>query len=192
MKNPLRKRTLGLLSIALLLIAGCSELPTAPEVNVPGHSAAGSMSLTSDPGGDSGSGGSSHPTAVIQSITDSEPISGITGGTVSAGAFKVIIPPGAIVGSAVVTVTQPDLSKLQCDLSISPPTENHFLIPVTLIANASSLSPTELSGSTIQWYNPTTQAWQNMPGVSLNLLTCNLSVALWHFSQYRVEGRAGW
>src|SRR5436190_24300965 len=89
MQIPLRKRTLGLLSIALLLIAGCSELPTAPEVNVPGHSAASSMSLT-DPSGDTGSGGSGasntigQSDAVVQSATTSKSINGLLGGTVSA------------------------------------------------------------------------------------------------------------
>jgi hypothetical protein len=202
MQIPLRKRTLGLLSIALLLIAGCSMLPTAPQVNVPGHSSPGSMSLRDPDGGGSGGGGtdpSPTPTPlpspspdVVVSAADTEPVMGLIGGVVEAGDFKVIVPPLAITGTATVRVDQPDVSKLEVDLSISPPARNSFNVPVQLVASVPSMSLKDLSASTIKWYNPSTQKWEEVDGVKVDLLTHTIVAPLWHFSQYKVEGRAGW
>ena len=202
MRTHPSKRTLAFIVLGLLAIAGCSQLPTKPQFDIPGHAqatAASQMGLTdpesSDPGPAPAPGPGIGPVptpASVESASSSVRISGLLGGTVSAGAFKVVIPPLAIQGTATVTVSQSDLSKLQCDLSISPASANHFFLPVTLVADASSLPQNKLSVSTIQWYDPSTAKWEDVSGASVNLLVLSVQAPLWHFSQYRVDGRAGW
>jgi len=195
MRNPYRTHRFAALAGMLLFVVGCSELPTQPKLNdastappqaelrsfqLPEVEDAPTLPSTSD------------PLPVPQSAQRSVFVNGIFGGTVSAGRFTVIIPPAAFIGVAKITVTQPDLSQLRCDLDIFPAARNHFLLPVLLVADASTLPSNLLSVSTIQWWDPTDAKWVDVPGASVNVLNLTVSAPLMHFSQYRVEGRAGW
>ncbi len=183
---PLRA---AIFSLGLVMFFGCSSLPTAPAVDKGSTASAPGASLLSLGGGDVPQAASS-PTSASTTRT----INGLFGGTVKAGNFTVIIPPAAFLGTANVTVTQPDLSQLVCNLSIDPASKNHFLLPVLFLADCKGKIPPELlSISQIQWFNPATGDWETVPGCSINLLDLTIQVPLWHFSTYRVEeGKAGW
>jgi hypothetical protein len=169
----------------LLCAAGCSNLPTQPTApdTGPALSHGESSQLL---GLDGLLGGSSQTTSTKQV--------GLLGGVISAGNFKVVIPPLALTTTATITVSQPDPAKPVVNLSISPASANKFLLPVLLVADASPMSTSLLSVANIGYYNPQTGAWERVAGSLVNVGTLSVSAPLWHFSTYRVEsgGKAGW
>lgn len=192
-----RKARLAALALIAVAIAGCSALPTAPTVTIndaaqPGASPA--MTYVADP---------AEPVAptpdvaplpkVVNAVSVSKTINGLLGGSVRAGDFTVVVPPGAFLGTATITVTQPDENALRTDLDISPASKNHFLTPVLLIADCNGkLDRKLLQISYISWFNPETEQWEKVPGCSVNLLNLTVQAPLWHFSSYRVDSKASW
>jgi hypothetical protein len=170
-----------------LVIAGCSTLPTAPVVDAPGAGAP-ARSVTST------NGLLGSLVSAPASLSSSKTINGLLGGVVSAGNFKVVIPPLAIRGTAVVTVTQPDVSSPVVELKIGPESANRFLLPVLLVGDVSRLSPDLIAVSYLSWFNPATGQWERVDGGSVSVLNLTVQAPLWHFSTYRVErdGKAGW
>ena len=181
------------LSIALaatLFVVGCSSLPTSPTTTRDG-AAPSSFGFdppqpepTSDPA-----------PALITSVSQSVFVRARIGGVVKAGDFSVIIPPLALKGDAIVTVRQPDPSKPEVQLSVTPETRNGFLLPVVLVADCSEhLDRSLLAVSYISWWDPAKDAWVRVPQCSVSVLGETVQAPLWHFSNYRVErdGRAGW
>jgi hypothetical protein len=176
------------LSLALLLAAaGCSNLPTQPLALTQSESGA----VTTD----------GQPAQVLGLLEGSSTSSntksaviGVLGGTVSAGDFKIVVPPLALTQTATITVTQPDLTRPVVNLSISPASANKFLLPVLLVANASRMDRSLLSVAYISYLNPTTGKWETVPGCTVSLLNLTVTAPLSHFSTYRVEsgGKAGW
>jgi hypothetical protein len=107
----------------------------------------------------------------------------------------VIIPPAALRQKATVTVTQPDLSRMEVELHITPETANGFRLPVLLLADCNGvIAPKLISLSSIQYYNPQTAKWERVPGSTVNITGLSVQAPLFHFSKYRVanEGKAGW
>ena len=173
------------LSVVALIVAGCSTLPTAPDLNAPAasHTASSELLRLGDDG------------VVTQaSASSTKTINGLLGGIVQAGDFKVIVPPLAIRGTATVTVAQPDVASPVVELTIGPESANRFRLPVLLVANASRLNPELLSISYISWFNPETGEWERVPGCTVSLLNLTVTAPLSHFSTYRVErgGKSGW
>jgi hypothetical protein len=178
------------LSLAVLLaVAGCSDMPTKPSL------APEPESISTATGGapaevlgiDLLGGGTNSTTTKTATI-------GLLGGTVSVGNFTVVVPPAALLRTATITVSQPDLARPVVNLSISPASANQFLLPVLLVADAKPMNRSLLSVATIGYYNPTTGKWETVPGSEVSLLNLTVSAPLWHFSTYRVEagGKAGW
>ena len=191
-RNPLRAAFLiAALATSAALVSSCSKSPVAP---VLGDSPSGRMNSAKwvDP--------ESLPPTVEPvselttrtSASTTRTINGLLGGQVAAGDFRVVFPPGSILGTAQVTVTQADLSAKEVELEISPPSANAFLVPVLLVADCREMKPQILKLQTIYWWNPDTSRWQAVPGVVVNLLGRSVQVPLWHFSKYKVEGKAGW
>lgn len=179
-------QTLTLFMVLLVALAGCSNMPTAPQA--PSGSSAGATSGSSSQVlGLNLLGGSS-------STTSKSVVVGLLGGVVSVGDFTVVIPPLALRQTATITVSQPDLAHPVVNLGIAPASANGFLLPVLLVANAKRLDPALLSVATISYYNPTTAQWERVPGGSISLLNLTVSAPLSHFSTYRVTvgGKAGW
>lgn len=182
--------TLALSLAVLLAVAGCSDLPTKPQLD--GSSAtATDTAITTDtaPAEVLGInlGGGSTANSTTKTI-------GVLGGIVSVGNFTVVVPPAALLRTATITVTQPDLARPVVNLSISPASANRFLLPVLLVADARPMNPSLLSIATIGYYNPTTGQWETVPGSAVSLLNLTVTAPLWHFSTYRVQGggKAGW
>jgi len=128
------------------------------------------------------------------STTTKTVVVGPLGGVISVGDFTLVIPPLALTQTATVTVSQPNLAHPIVNLSITPASANHFLLPVLLVASVKRLDPALLSIVTISYYNPATARWEAVPGVSFSLLDITLTAPLSHFSTYGVTagGKAGW
>ncbi len=181
-----------LLALALTAaVSSCSQSPTAPLTGSPGASPLSSARWSEELPPSPQVEPVDSPVAALGATT-TRTIQGIRGGVVQAGAFRVVFLPGAIRGSAEVTVSQPDLSRKEVDLEISPPSANAFRVPVLLIADCQEMSTPLLQIQTIYWWNPGTSRWQEVPGVTVSLLGRSVQAPLWHFSRYKVDGKAGW
>jgi len=126
-------------------------------------------------------------------LSASKTLVGAVGGTVQVGRFTLIVPPGAIQGTATITVQIPDPSVMRCDLSIAPASANGFKVPVLLVGNllgAKDLDP--LNVGTL-WYDPARGCWVSVPGALFDPSLSLLRTPLWHFSKYGIQdGKAGW
>jgi len=186
--------TLGLSLAVMLAVAGCSDLPTKPSLGPEDGSSATAtdtaIATDTAPAEILGlpilGGGSSSTTTKTKTI-------GLLGGTITVGNFTVVVPPAALLRTATITVSQPDLAHPVVNLSISPASANRFLLPVLLIADAKPMNPSLLSIASIGYYNPTTGQWETVAS-SVSLLDITVTAPLWHFSTYRVQGggKAGW
>jgi len=190
MARPFRfSRHLAFALAGMLALAGCSNLPTKPS-----GLDSSDLGTTVTSGSSAGILGLDPQTSVTSTATTTRTIVGLLGGTVTAGDFTVVIPPGAILGTAAVTVTQPDRSHSVVQLGIAPASSNKFLLPVLLVANARVMDRSLLAVAYISYFNPATGQWERMPASSVSLLNLTVTTPLWHFSTYRVEsgGKAGW
>jgi len=116
-------------------------------------------------------------------------VSGTLGAVLRDNNWTVQIPAGAFSGTATVTMTTGSDPTI-CQFEISPSTKNAFLKPATLIARVPT--DVDLSDAHIEWFNPRTEAWEAVPGSTVNPLLHTVSAPVWHFSTYRVDGRSGW
>ena len=182
-------RGLALSLIALLAAAGCSNLPTQPLA----LTQSGSGAVTTD-GQPAQVLGLLEGSTTSTSTNTKSAVIGVLGGTVSAGDFKIVVPPLALTRTATITVTQPDPARPVVNLSISPPSANGFLLPVLLTANASRMDRSLLAVATISYLNPATGQWETVPGCTVSLLSLTVTAPLSHFSTYQVSsgGKAGW
>ncbi len=173
---------LTLALVGVLGLAGCSDLPMKP-AEIGSASSAATVA-----------GGASAAARDAVSLTTTRRIVGLIGGTVRAGDFTVVFPPGAISGTASVTVSQPDAARPVVELSITPASANRFRLPVLLVANAKSMDRSLLAAAYISYFNPATGRWERVANSSVSIENLTVSAPLWHFSKYRVEsgGKAGW
>ena len=178
---------LGALSLVLaagLFVAGCTSLPTSPA----------SSGNPGSAGSDSVSANAPGRAPVALNVSRSAYVRSLLGGTVIAGNFRVVIPPGALSGDAIVTVRQPDKSKPVVELSITPEERNDFLLPVLLVADVGPMDHALVGASYMSWWNPDAARWEPCSQSTVNVPDASLQAPLWHFSTYRVEtdGKAGW
>ena len=184
------KRTTAILMLALF-VGGCSQLPTDPTMTTSASSQAGAMRMSPSNQDELDANVGPKP-GTVESASASRLIYPLQGGTVAAGQFRVIVPPGALRTRAVVSVKQADLTKREVELEVTPASANGFLVPVLLVADCSDMDARLLSIQTIYWWNPAEARWDAVLGAQVNLLGKSVSVPLWHFSKYKVDGKAGW
>jgi hypothetical protein len=182
--NP--RAIVGALSLVLaagLFVAGCSSLPTTPSGQDPATASADSLPAT----------GPAFDTRAV-SISRSVYVRAPLGGTVVAGNFRVVVPPGALPDDAIVTVRQPDLSKPVVELSVTPGDRNAFLLPVLLVADVTPMDGAKVPASYISRWNPVAGQWERCAQSSVDPANLRVQAPLSHFSTYRVEtdGKAGW
>lgn len=195
----------ALVLLGLMVLAGCSTMPTAPIVPAPGSNDA-AVSNGSDPellggviGGIVGGVGSIVPPVIepIRTVTDtiirSLPLEGGLGGALENGNIRITVPAGAVQGDVEVKIIVPDSTKLHCFLEITPATANGFDVPVLLSINAAGQPHFERLG--IAWFNPATKEWEPIDSQA-DVTTGRVEALLPHFSEYRVQevfrSKAGW
>ncbi|HMI31298.1 MAG TPA: hypothetical protein VK527_06125 [Candidatus Limnocylindrales bacterium] len=177
-RHQLRTRTAALpLLLALVLLAGCSTSPLAPE-----QSGAPNQALST------GTTGSNLSLLPSTTLLVSKTVNGLLGGVITAGDWTVKIPAGAFLGIGTVTVRVPDPSVRKCELSIFPSLLNLFRVPVTLSCR---LPNADAAGTYVMmWWDPATSTWKTIPSTSsATKLTCDAPLP--HFSTYGC-GKAGW
>jgi len=165
------------LFLALVLLAGCSTSPLAPE-----RSGAPNQALST------GTTGSNLSLLPSTTLLVSKTVNGSLGGVITAGDWTVNIPAGAFLGTGIITVRVPDTSVRQCELGIFPSLLNSFKVPVTL----SCRLPNAAAAGTyvMMWWDPATSTWKTIPSTtSTRTLTCDAPLP--HFSTYGC-GKAGW
>jgi len=156
-------------------LAGCGALPTQPQMN-PGPDEAllaGTMAA--------------EPTEIGDDVMASAVVNGRRGGSVEAGIFRVVVPPGAFRGEATILVRQPDPAQPLVELSIDPASKNSFRVPVTLVARLGSVAASRLATGQVTELDPATGGWMPMSGEQADTAAMTLSTPLLHFSTYRVE-----
>jgi hypothetical protein len=171
------------------LIAGCMSVATAPTVP-----SAPSSSRTAQPSSLLGSLGSVVG-GLVNLVFRVLNIVGSIGGSLTNGRWRVDVPPGAFDGTATVGIGVSSSTSGSCQLEISPADKNHFLTPVRLTADCSSVPSDQLKDYVIYWFNPTTQVWVPVDGSTVDLIHKTVSAPLQHFSGYAVGpqgGKAGW
>jgi hypothetical protein len=194
-------RAIGILAglAAAVALAGCGSSPLSPLGRADGSDST-SLALTSSPPiltvsaestasyTDLGTEAQLLP-AIDGPLVATAWIDGNQGGKITCGRYTVMIPAGAFVGPATITVTEPDPTVLLCDLAIEPAAANHFKIPVQLTADVHDIKvdPSQLA---IYWYDPLLGRWVNM-FASSDRSSGTLTAYLTHFSRY-ATGKAGW
>jgi len=127
--------------------------------------------------------------AIKPAQTASAKIDGNKGGKVGCGRFTVIVPPGAYIGPATVTISINDPTVLICNLSIAPQAANNFKVPVQLVTDLNDLN-VSIGTETTYWYDPAQNLWVDM-GAAPDASAKTVTAYLHHFSQYGT-GKAGW
>lgn len=180
------------LTLATCLALGCGGMPTAP--------------ASSDTASMAGAGRTSQPAGLLDGATSTVDglvrlivrtlnVVGSIGGSLSNGRWRVDIPPDAIEGTATVSLGVASSTSSACQLEISPASQNHFQVPVTLTVNCSSVPDDELRSYVIFRYDPGTKTWVPVEGSRVDLTTKTVSAPLQHFSNYAVGGgwgKSGW
>ncbi len=107
--------------------------------------------------------GSAEPMGWGGSGTRTFALSASRGGTFKFDRYTVSFPPGAVGADASVTITVPSSVIVECELSISPPSQNRFLQPVTLTMDLHNTNATagNIGGVSIFWRGP--GGWTRMP-----------------------------
>ena len=179
-------------ALAVGLVAGCSQMPTAP---APVQSPA--TQVTASPGGNAAEPSSllggvvSVVDGLLKLVFRLLSIDGSIGGSLTNGRWTVDVPPGAIDGTASVGIGVTDAGSSSCELQILPITKNRFSVPVRLSVSCPNVSSAELQNYVILLYNPQTRTWAPVAGSKVDLASKTVSAPLQHFSTYKV-GRAGW
>ena len=176
--------TLGAFAIAL--IGGCmaaSTEPSIPSQQVGSRGAQPHDLLGSLVGG------------VLNLVFKTLNIVGSLGGWLTNGRWRIDVPAGAIDGTATVGVGVASSTSQSCQLEITPADKNHFLKPVMLTVDCSSVPSDQLKTYVIYWFNPATSTWVAVSGSTVDLTRKTVSAPLQHFSGYSVGpsgGKAGW
>jgi hypothetical protein len=189
------ERTLAALSLAVVVVGsvvGCMDLTTAPVTRNTGvvvangraASSAGLLTTTST----LIDGVASLLVKVINIVGD-------VGGSLTNGRWRVDVPPGAIDGTAAVSVGVSSLTSSRCSLQIAPLSKNHFANPVRLTVDCSGVPTGQLKTYVIYWYNPSRGTWDPVEGSVVDLNHKTVSAPLQHFSTYATGpagGKVGW
>jgi len=198
-----RASALGALVGTILVLGGCSLSqsplsPGAPAGN-PGTSTpppivsfgpGGALGYVWAPAGDQAGAPLKAGTLTPRFLISASVIDGSRGGTVRAGRFSVMLPPGAFSGLAGIAVSMSDSTVMICDLTITPASANKFKIPAQLTADLSSPGLIDAAAFTTYWYDPAKAAWVNLFAKS-TVNGTSITTTLDHFSRY-AAGKAGW
>lgn len=132
--------------------------------------------------------GASNSTGPTPTASSAE-IDGSVGGSLQAGRWTVVVPPGAFSGVGTVTLTVPDRTAIACELDIKPGSLNKFVTPVLLSFSTQGLN-VDPAALTLYWYDPQTKTWVDVHGTG-DSGKQTVTAPLWHFSIYKA-GKAGW
>jgi hypothetical protein len=110
------------------------------------------------------------------------------GGLVTIGRYSVLVPPGALASTTVITIiVREEEGYVSCELL---PHGTTFAKPVTLRMDIRETDLAATTSVTIYWLNDATATWVDVGG-TLDPSGLTVSTNLNHFSRF-AAGRAGW
>ena len=89
-------------------------------------------------------------------------------GSLTLGRWRVDVPADALAGDATITLGIPSWKSTGCQVLISPAELSPFAAPLTLTADCRGVAPHRLAGYVMLQFNPTTLAWETVPGSSVD------------------------
>lgn len=196
MTSALSHRLVPALAAAAMLavLTGCSSLPTAPDLaSAPGSDRiSGSLATqVSDDAPTAPQGGGSadvNPPPPPNPVSVTQKIVGVRGGSVHLGRFTLVVPPRALHGRALITMSLPDLDGLECDLQIAPASANDFAAPLRLSCDYGGVGPL---GDSVRLamtsYDPVQAIWVDVPGTQVDEPNEQVTAPILHFSRFRVS-----
>ena len=180
----------ALAALAIVATIGCGKLPLEPNASMQPDTYSAPVFAAVPRSGDA-LGAS--PVGPQSGAAD---IDGAVGGEVTAGRFTVIVPAGAFVGTANISVLIPDPAVAACELEISPASANGFALPVLLRANCQGATNVDLANCGTLWFDEASNVWRTVSGTAVDLENQTVTASLWHFSTYGVadllQGKASW
>jgi len=124
------------------------------------------------------------------SLTISKYVSRWAGGTLiiddpAVGRTTFVVPPGAVRSDVTITMRVRTVGPVEADFE---PEGLRFLKPaaLTLSYRGASLSGTEPAKLGLYYYNPSTSAWEYVPGSIPEATSFMVAAPIMHFSQYAV------
>ena len=202
-RKQMKWRVAGVVA-ALLVLVGCSALPTAPIpfAKAPASGTGLTEQAPYDPPATDSLGQTLPGLPILDpigTVVDTlgigqiVPVVGDQGGVVTMWGMTLRIPAKAIGGNATLTVTMVNPDKHECSFEIDPSSLNHFSEPVTLEFDVPEA--TDMRGMSIYWWDPVNSVWTPVPS-SVDPDKKTISTQLQHFSKYKVDselmGKAGW
>jgi hypothetical protein len=182
---------LALIALVAISVFGCGRLPTAPTVQ---SDATPTVSRAAQPEGLlSGIGGIVN--ALVGLLVRTLNLVGSLGGSLTNGRWRVVVPAGAVDGSATVAIGVANTSSPDCKLEIWPSDKNHFSVAAMLTVDCRNVASDQLANYAIYWFDASANQWVELSGSKVNLTNKTVSVSILHFSQYSVGpkgGKAGW
>lgn len=179
------------LAAALPLFSGGCGQSSTPDPAAPGAGGSSSQFFLAPEGslapaalGTAGTKGTA-PSAAASPTTAT--VDGSAGAVLTAGRFRLIIPPGAFEGTQTIRLEPGTGTYVECRLY---PEGLAFDVPVTLSMDLSGTTGATDRNATIYWYDPVAGSWVDVGG-TYTLVDRSVSTPLEHFSDYRA-GRAGW
>jgi hypothetical protein len=187
----LRKRTaftllLTVLAIELVATHGQGSSATARRQT----EAAVAVERTAQPGTLVGSS-SSIVAGIVRLSTQVLSIADNAGGSLSNGRWRLDIPAGVVDGAAAIGLGVPNSTSFSCQLDILSADPNHIRAPARLTVDCAGVPVEELERYVLYALDPAVNAWQVVPGSTVDLTRKTVSAALRRFSTYAVGTSGG-
>lgn len=168
-----------LLAALTVALAGCSRMPTAPELDSTLVRGNGTLAL----------GQVDDPPAPIEAqagLVNSITLAEGQGGTVKVGRFTLVIHKESLKMGATIAIRQPDSAVMQVEFEVRPAAANDFRVPVQLVADCSNDPLSEVQEETMYWWNG---LWQEASAVSLNHASRSLTAHTHRLMNGKVDTR---
>jgi hypothetical protein len=180
-----------LLALVAASLVGCGAMPTAPTAQT---ETTQTVSRSAEPA-DLLSGVVGVVNSLVGLVVRTLNLEGSLGGSLTNGRWRVVMPAGAVDGSATIALGVPNTSSPDCKLEIWPSDKNRFSTPATLTVDCRYVASSELANYAIYWADPVAKQWVELSGSKVDLTSKTVSVSILHFSEYSVGprgGKAGW
>jgi hypothetical protein len=180
---------------ALLLFAGCGAMTSAPvlddsaRIDTNGAAQQSSTMPIDTPAETPGGGVQPDPAPVpdtFDATSRSTEITSTSGGTVTNGRWKLVVPSGAFAGTARVAISTPNSKAWDCRLGILPATTNTFDVPAMLVVDCHTVTPRQLAKWALFRYDTGSATWVRVPDSTIDLKKKTVTAPVMDFSSYKV------
>jgi hypothetical protein len=190
-------------AVAVAVISGCGRTPTSPLVDAPASSsltkpAATSTGIQPTPGpvtppttDPNPADAPDAPTATTVNSTTN--VNGASGKSLALGHVRLVVPKHAYRGKADITITEPDPTRLEARLAITPADKARFQVPLTLIFDAAACGE-DCRMMQVVRFDSAANAWVEIPS-SVDAANGTLSASITQLGRFKAvceAKRVGW